>query len=98
MSKKEITKEERFINYANLRLNNAVKAIELLGNLSNKSSYEYSDKQVSTIFVELKKATDSAKARFEKVKSSSRKNGNYFWEYYENKRIFKGRKYDDRSV
>ena len=54
MSKKEITKEERFINYANLRLKNAVKAIELLGNLSNKSSYEYSDKQVTTIFSELK--------------------------------------------
>ena len=42
-------KRQNFVKYCNIRLGNAVKAIELLGNLANKRAYEYSKEDVTKI-------------------------------------------------
>lgn len=65
MAKKD--RKERFITLAENRVNNALKYIRLIGNLSNKSNYIYSDKDVKGIFSALESEIKSAKARFEEV-------------------------------
>ena len=47
-------KKEKFKVLAEKRVNNALKQIELIGNLSNKNSYEYGVKEVKKIFDTLK--------------------------------------------
>jgi len=53
-----------FKRLATKRVNNAIKHIRLIGNLSNRSNYSYSDKQVRAIFAALKEATKDAEAMF----------------------------------
>ena len=50
------SKHEKFVRLAEARTNNALKQIELIGNLSNTSSYEYSYEDVEKIVKTLKKA------------------------------------------
>jgi hypothetical protein len=40
--------------------------IDLLGNLSNKSFYEFSDKEVSEIFDSISEATEANRRKFKK--------------------------------
>lgn len=49
-------KRENFVKYCNIRLRNAIKSIELLGNLSNKRAYSYTKDDVAKI----KKALNDA--------------------------------------
>jgi len=86
LSKKNINKIEqlesgkqfKFKKYANLRLNNALRAIRLIGNLSNKNAYEFTEDQVKTINNELTKAISETKKRFEKSMSGKKKNNDFF--------------------
>jgi hypothetical protein len=55
----------KFVELANKRVNNAVKTIRLIGNLSNKSNYSYSDEDVRKIFSCLQKEIREAKRRFD---------------------------------
>lgn len=64
-------KREKFIGLAEARVNKALKDIQLLGNLSNRSAYEFSEADVRKIFNTLQKALDSAKGRFTKESESS---------------------------
>jgi len=74
----ESEKQIKFKKYANLRLNNALRAIRLIGNLSNKNAYEFTEDQVKTINNELTKAILETKKRFEKSMSGKKKNNNFF--------------------
>lgn len=65
---------EKFKNLAEKRVNNAIKQIRLVSNLSNKNSYSYEDKQVSRIFSALQTELDTAKAKF-KASNSNVVNG-----------------------
>ena len=56
---------ERFVHLAEKRVNNAIKVIRLIGNLSNKSNYSYTDKDVDKIFRALEKELKFSKSRFE---------------------------------
>lgn len=56
---------ERFVHLAEKRVNNAIKVIRLIGNLSNKSNYSYTDKDVDKVFKALEKELKNAKSRFE---------------------------------
>ena len=56
---------ERFIHLAEKRVNSAIKVIRLIGNLSNKSNYSYTEKDVDKIFKALEKEIKNAKSRFE---------------------------------
>lgn len=58
------SKTEAFARIGRPRYRKAVKAIQLMGNLSNTYTYEYTDEQVKAIFDGLRKELDDAEARF----------------------------------
>lgn len=58
------TKREKFKELAEKRVNNALKNIQLIGNLSNTNNYEYLEEEVSKIFKTLKEELQTAEARF----------------------------------
>ena len=64
MSEKSSEKRDSFVRLAEKRVERAVRDVELIGNLSNTSSYEYSDKDVAAIFKALDEAFKSTKQRF----------------------------------
>ena len=65
-------KREIFVRLSNNRLNSAIKAIKLVGNLGNKSHYEYNEKDKKIIEEALKEAIKDAMSRFrvEKAKGN----------------------------
>ncbi len=66
MSNKEESRRERFVRLAEARTNKIIDMIQLLGNCSNQSQYEYSQKDVTKIFNAIQTELDSAKKRFNK--------------------------------
>jgi hypothetical protein len=61
---------EKFVELAEKRVSKALKDIKLIGNLSNKSNYDYEDQDVRKIYSTLKKALEEMKARFDSKGSS----------------------------
>lgn len=59
------TDRKKFVELAEKRVNRALKDIRLIGNLSNKSNYVYSDDDAKKILKVLKQAVDEVKARFD---------------------------------
>jgi hypothetical protein len=57
-------KRAKFIELAESRVNRTMKDIRLIGNLSNRSAYAYSEDDVRKIFRSLQKELDVAKSRF----------------------------------
>ena len=57
-------REKKFQDLAEKRVNNAIKQIRLIGNLSNKSNYSYNDKQVKKIVSALSLELNQLKVRF----------------------------------
>lgn len=64
---------EKFKSLANKRVNTALKAIRLIGNLSNKSNYEYTDADVDKILRALDEELKECRQRFEFAKKTSGK-------------------------
>ena len=60
----ERDKRAKFIELAENRVNRAIKDLRLIGNLSNRSAYEFHDDDIRKIFRALQKELDSAKGRF----------------------------------
>ena len=60
----EETREKRFKRIATKRTNVIIEKISLLGNCSNRSSYDYTEQEVSKIFNAIEKELKQAKARF----------------------------------
>ena len=58
-------KRDKFVELANNRVNRAIKDLKLIGNLSNKSAYEYSDEDVKKIVRTLQRELDLMKTRLE---------------------------------
>ena len=58
------TKNERFKRIAGKRTNDVLDKIRLLGNCSNKNTYEYSKEEVSKIFNEIEKNLKIAKLKY----------------------------------
>jgi hypothetical protein len=56
---------KKFVELAEKRVERTLKDIKLIGNLSNKSNYVYSDADVKKIYSALKKALDEMKLKFE---------------------------------
>lgn len=63
------TKEEKFKRLATLRVNNTIKCIDLIGNLSNRSTYDYSDEEIRKIFSVLNDRIKEVKSRFKSQSS-----------------------------
>jgi len=60
----ERDKRAKFVKLAESRVNRAIKELRLIGNLSNRSAYEFTDEDVRKIFRALHKELESAKGRF----------------------------------
>ncbi len=58
------TPEERFKRIATLRTNAVLDKLRLLGNLSNKQVYKYSEEDVNKIFYAINKQVKEARTRF----------------------------------
>jgi hypothetical protein len=61
-------KREKFIELAEKRTNKAIKAIRLIGNLSNRHFYEYEEREIRLLVKTLETELASMKARFESNK------------------------------
>lgn len=59
-------KREKFVDLAEARVNKTLKDLQLVGNLSNRSAYEFSETDVRKIFGALQNALNVAKGRFSK--------------------------------
>ena len=57
-------KRKKFVELAGARVTRAIGQIRLVGNLSNRSAYEFGEEDVRKIFRALQKELDSAKSRF----------------------------------
>ncbi|AHD13972.1 hypothetical protein C163_09650 [Pseudomonas sp. FGI182] len=64
-------KREKFVRLAEQRVNRAIKDISLIGNLSNRSAYSFTDDDIKKIFKALHKELDQAKARFSESENAS---------------------------
>ncbi len=58
------TRQERFKRLAIFRTNAVLEKIRILGNLSNKANYEYSDDDINKIFYAIDSRLRVAKTRF----------------------------------
>ena len=61
---KEETRHERFKRVASKRTNEILERIRILGNCSNKSSYEYKEEEINKIFSEIEKQLKYTKTKF----------------------------------
>lgn len=57
-------KREKFVSLAEKRVNRAIKDVRLIGNLSNKNNYAFTDKDVSKIVSVLEQEIKTLKVRF----------------------------------
>jgi hypothetical protein len=57
-------KHQAFTRLAVKRVNNALKAISLIGNLGNRGTYEYEEKEVAKIFKALITEVETARSKF----------------------------------
>lgn len=57
---------EKFVDLAEKRVTKALKDIRLIGNLSNRSNYTYTEEDVRKIHLALKKAVEDMKGRFDR--------------------------------
>jgi len=65
-------KREKFVRLAENRVSKAMQAIRVVGNLSNRSNYEFSDEDVKKISRALSAEIDAMQARFKNTDSKSR--------------------------
>lgn len=61
----------KFVRLASKRVSNAMKAIHLIGNLANKSNYDYTEEDVQKIFKALSDELGACRKRFELAKKRS---------------------------
>lgn len=63
------TKRERFVRLAEARTNKIIDMIQLLGNCSNTSAYEYSQQDIEQIFSAIEFELREAKKKFNRVEN-----------------------------
>lgn len=64
-------KRNRFVRLAENRVSRAINSIRLIGNLSNKSNYSYTDADVRAIISALQSEINNLKGQFNKKDSKS---------------------------
>jgi hypothetical protein len=62
-SKNKAGKREKFVELAENRTRNAIKAIRVIGKLGNKNAYQFDDSDVQKIVRALTKEVDALKSR-----------------------------------
>ena len=71
MSTVNETKRQKFVRLAENRTNKILDMIQLLGNLSSPSTYEYTQQDVERIFSAIENASKEAKKRFNRVETKA---------------------------
>lgn len=61
------SKEDRFVRLMKARGLNAVKALRLVGNLSNRAQYGFNEAQVRLVMAQLHRALEAVEADFQKA-------------------------------
>ena len=70
MAKQE-SKSDCFVRIAEARTNKIIDMIRLLGNCSNKASYDYSKEDVRKIFTAIENELKTARAKFDSSSDDS---------------------------
>lgn len=65
------TKNQRFKRLATLRTNTVLHKLKVLSNCSNRSTYDYTEEEVSKIFAAIDKSVREAKAKFTFTRSKT---------------------------
>lgn len=63
------TKREKFVRLAEARTNKIIGMIQLLGNCSNSSAYDYTAPDIDKIFNVIENELKEAKKKFNKIES-----------------------------
>ena len=69
MEKKRETKREKFVRLAEARTNKIIDMLQLLGNCSNSSVYDYSQEDVDKIFSAIESEVKEVRKKFNKIES-----------------------------
>lgn len=64
-------KADRFVRIAERRTARVLNALRLLGQCSNKRSYEYTDDQVNSIFREIRRSLRDTEQRFRQGRAAT---------------------------
>lgn len=64
------SRSDKFINLANNRVNKVIKQLKLVGNLSNKSHYDYSEDDAKKIILAIESEVRNLKQKFIKNKKN----------------------------
>lgn len=67
---KTVSKREKFVQLAESRTVNAIKAIRIIGKLGNRNAYEYDDSDLRKIVKALNDEIEALKTRMKTTKSS----------------------------
>lgn len=63
------TKREKFVRLAEARTNKIIDMLQLLGNCSNSSAYDYTQQDVEKIFSAIEQEIRESKKKFNKIES-----------------------------
>ncbi len=63
------TKREKFVRLAEARTNKIIDMLQLLGNCSNSSAYDYTQQDVDKIFSAIEQEMREAKKKFNKIEN-----------------------------
>lgn len=66
------SRRERFVRLAEARTNKIINMIQLLGNCSNRSAYDYTEEDIEEIFGAIETELQEAKKKF--IKTDGEKN------------------------
>ena len=69
MGKIQETKRDKFVRLAEARTNKIIDMLQLLGNCSNTSAYDYTQQDVEKIFGAIESELKEVKKKFNKVES-----------------------------
>lgn len=69
MEKERETKREKFVRLAETRTNKIIDMLQLLGNCSNSSAYDYLQEDVDKIFSAIESEVKEARKKFNKIES-----------------------------
>lgn len=68
-AKPQESKREKFVRLAEARTNKIIDTLQLLGNCSNTSAYEYTSEDIEQIFQAIELEVREAKKKFSKVEN-----------------------------
>ena len=69
MAKEQETERTKFVRLAEARTNKIINMLQLLGNCSNTSVYDYTRKDVDKIFAAIEAEVKEARKKFNKTES-----------------------------